>query len=104
VPDLQEYGSPLITPDSRLEELDKYHRVIDALQQLPPRRRAVMAFHYDGATHAEIAAALGIEPATVRSTYREAKADLAEILARAGLEHRLMNASWMRRGALLAVS
>ena len=80
VSDLQEYGNPLITSDSRLKELDEYRGVIAALQRLPPRRRAVMAFYYDGATTGEIATALGIDPATVRSTYRNAKRDLAQIL------------------------
>jgi RNA polymerase sigma-70 factor (ECF subfamily) len=43
------------------------------------RQREVLAWTYDGATPADIASELGVEPATVRSTLRNARAVLQRI-------------------------
>jgi RNA polymerase sigma-70 factor (ECF subfamily) len=48
------------------------------------RQRQILAWTYDGATPAEIAAELGMHPATVRSTLRNARAALRRLRAEGG--------------------
>jgi RNA polymerase sigma factor (sigma-70 family) len=72
-------GSPLIAPDTQLEELEQRHTVLTLLDQLPPRQRQVMAWTYDGATPTEIAEALQITPDAVRSNLHKARTTLRRI-------------------------
>ncbi|MGW6507263.1 sigma-70 family RNA polymerase sigma factor [Streptomyces niveus] len=55
-------------------------RVLDALAQLPPTQRQVMAWTQDGFTYAEISRELGIEIAAVRQNHRRARMRLKQIL------------------------
>lgn len=48
------------------------------------KQREVLAWTYDGATPVEIAAELGMNPATVRSTLRNARAALRRLRAAGG--------------------
>jgi RNA polymerase sigma-70 factor (ECF subfamily) len=53
-----------------------------ALEQLPPEERAVLAAtHYEGLTHEEAAAGLGIPVGTVKSRSHRAYRRLAELLS-----------------------
>lgn len=55
--------------------------VRQAVQQLAPRRRACVVLHHlSGLDTDEVAAVLGITPATVRSHLRHAHVDLRELL------------------------
>ncbi|MFE6885862.1 RNA polymerase sigma factor [Streptomyces sp. NPDC057702] len=69
-------GSPL--GEVVLEEQER--RVLAALDTLPPRQRVVMAWHRDGFSHAEIAAALDMTPETVRKNVSRARARLKPLL------------------------
>lgn len=70
-------GRVLINPGADLEEFERNHEFLHWLTRLEgPKQRMVMAWTYDGATPAEIAAALEMDPATVRSTIRNARAKL----------------------------
>jgi RNA polymerase sigma factor (sigma-70 family) len=59
-------------------EIENRHTFLTMLRGLPPSQREVMAWTYDGYQPTEIAALLGKEPATVRSTLRDARAALKE--------------------------
>jgi RNA polymerase sigma factor (sigma-70 family) len=48
------------------------------------RQREVLVWTYDGATPAEIAEELGMKPATVRSTLRNARVQLRRLRAEGG--------------------
>ncbi|WP_170231224.1 RNA polymerase sigma factor [Pseudonocardia kunmingensis] len=75
---------PLLSTDTDFDELEEHFEVVRLLERLPLRRRQVMACVYDGASYDEIAEALGMTPATVRSTHRYAKLDLARLLGENG--------------------
>jgi RNA polymerase sigma factor (sigma-70 family) len=72
-------GSPLLAPDTALDEFEQRHTILALLGQLPPRQRQVMAWTYDGATPTDIAEALQISPDTVRSNLYKARTTLREI-------------------------
>lgn len=59
---------------------DTQQRVVDALQQLAPGRRTVMAWLLDGFDSAEIAQMLAMTPAAVRQNICRARKDLIAIL------------------------
>jgi RNA polymerase sigma-70 factor (ECF subfamily) len=68
-------------PDSLLsadeaDEIENRHAFLGMLRDLPLEQRQVMAWTYDGYQPTEIAALLGKNPATVRSTLRTARAAL----------------------------
>jgi RNA polymerase sigma factor (sigma-70 family) len=84
VPDIELTDHPLISADTDFAELEEYFEVVRLLRRLPLRRRQVMACIYDGASYDEIAEALQMTPATVRSTHRYAKLDLARLLGESG--------------------
>jgi RNA polymerase sigma factor (sigma-70 family) len=84
VANIEKTAHPLISPDTDLQELEEHFEVIRLLKRLPLRRRQVMACIYDGASYEEIAEALEMTPATVRSTHRYAKLDLAKLLMESG--------------------
>lgn len=71
-------GAPLLAPDTGVDELEQRHTVLALLDHLPPRQRQVMAWTYDGATPAEIAAALQISPDAVRSNLHKARTSLRD--------------------------
>jgi RNA polymerase sigma-70 factor (ECF subfamily) len=77
VNDLERIGAPLIASDTKLEEFEQVDQLLYWLKQLHgPRQREVLVWTYDGAKPAEIAAELGMTPAAVRSTLRDARANL----------------------------
>lgn len=60
----------------RIAAVDEHSRVVALLARLPGMQRSVMAYHIDGLTTAEIADALGLGAATVRSHLRHAREKL----------------------------
>lgn len=78
-------GSPLLTPGLDVENFEADHEFLRWLVRLGGRtQRQVLVWTYDGATPAEIATALGMCPATVRSTLRSARAALRKLRAEGG--------------------
>lgn len=73
---LDAVGSPLLTPNADLEDLEHRHTILALLDTLPVRQRQVLAWIYDGATPAEIAEALQISAENVRSHLRHARTTL----------------------------
>lgn len=86
MPDPELSGSPLIVPDTDLEQLEAKEELLFWLSRLPGKERQVLAWTYDGATSAEIAAELGMKVVTVRSTLRNARARLRRLRTEGG-EH-----------------
>jgi RNA polymerase sigma-70 factor (ECF subfamily) len=67
---------------SRLEDIDRTRRIDAALQALPERQRvALVLFHYEGASQAEIAAAMDISEEAVESLLARARRALRTSLA-----------------------
>lgn len=66
----------------RVPELfDRPDLLADALAKLPARQRAALVLrYYDGLSEAEIAAALGCRPGTVKSTTSRALAELRKVI------------------------
>lgn len=59
----------LAGPEDRLVVAEEHREVLEAVKQLPDRQREVLVLRYwSGLSEAEIAAALGISPGTVKST------------------------------------
>lgn len=73
-PDPPESGILLSVGESA--EIEARHTFIALVRSLPARQAQVMAWTYDGYQPTEIAALLGLEPATVRSALRAARATL----------------------------
>jgi RNA polymerase sigma factor (sigma-70 family) len=64
---------------------DRFRRVLDALDALPQADRDVLLLHaWDELSHADIAAALGVEIGTVKSRLSRARARLRELLEPSG--------------------
>jgi RNA polymerase sigma factor (sigma-70 family) len=84
VADIELTDHPLLSTDTDFDALEEHFEVVRLLERLPLRRRQVMACILDGAPYDEIAEALGMTPATVRSTHRYAKLDLARLLEENG--------------------
>ena len=83
--DLAQVGSPLVAPNIDIENLESKHEFLGWLARLNgDKQREILAWTYDGATPAEIAAALDMDPATVRSTLRNARAVLRQLRAEGG--------------------
>jgi RNA polymerase sigma factor (sigma-70 family) len=77
-------GSPLVAAGIDVEYFESRYEFLRWLALLGGgRQREVLAWAYDGATPAEIAAELGMDPATVRSTLRNARATLRRLRAEA---------------------
>ena len=66
-------GSPLLKPDTDLEDFEHRHTILALLDTLPMRQRQVLAWTYDGATPADIAEALQLSTDNVRSHLRHAR-------------------------------
>jgi RNA polymerase sigma factor (sigma-70 family) len=80
--DLEQVGSPLVAPNIDIEDLESKHEFLRWLARLNGgKQREVLAWTYDGATPAEIAEVLDMDPATVRSTLRNARAVLRRLRA-----------------------
>jgi RNA polymerase sigma factor (sigma-70 family) len=78
-------GSPLLAPGLDVENFEVRHEFLRWLTRLgSDRQRQILAWTYDGATPAEIAAELGMRPATVRSTLRNARAALRRLRTEGG--------------------
>jgi RNA polymerase sigma-70 factor (ECF subfamily) len=67
--------SPLLSAEESAE-IENRHTFLALVRTLPLSQRQVMAWTYDGYQPTEIAALLGKDPATVRSTLRDARAAL----------------------------
>lgn len=73
--------SPAPSPLELAIHRDASARIASALAQLPPRYRVpITMYHFDGLSHAQVAAALGERPATVRSLVARARQRLAILL------------------------
>lgn len=74
---------PESTPTPSPEQSVIEHEVVwNAIRELPPRQRAVIALrYYEGLSEAEIGEALGIRPGTVKSQSAAAMAHLRHALA-----------------------
>lgn len=84
-----EVGAATAADRCGIDDFLGHHLTRTALEQLPERQREVFAHDFIGYfTVAEIAEALGIEPATVRSNLRFAKARLRTWWAEHGEELR----------------
>jgi RNA polymerase sigma-70 factor (ECF subfamily) len=69
-------------PDEHAEAVEVAERVHDAVQLLPPgQREAVLAFYWQGLSHAEAALELGIRPGAVKARLHQARQSLAHTLA-----------------------
>jgi RNA polymerase sigma factor (sigma-70 family) len=80
LPDDRPDGAP--GPEEQAEAADLADRVRRAVASLAPgQRQAVLAFYWQGLTHAEAAAELGISPGAVKARLHEARAALAPRLA-----------------------
>lgn len=80
LPEERPDGAP--GPEERAEAADLASRVRRAVAALAPgQRQAVLAFYWQGLTHAEAAAELGISPGAVKARLHEARAALAGRLA-----------------------
>jgi RNA polymerase sigma-70 factor (ECF subfamily) len=78
-------GSPLVAASLDLEYFEANHEFLRWLARLgSSKQRKVLAWTYDGATPAEIAVELDMDPATVRSTLRNARAALRRLRAADG--------------------
>lgn len=78
-------GSPLLASDVDVENFEASHELLRWLAQIKSdKQRQILAWTYDGATPAEIAAELGMKPATVRSTLRNVRAALRQLRAEGG--------------------
>jgi RNA polymerase sigma factor (sigma-70 family) len=82
--DLELAVSPLLAPGLDVETFEANHEALRWLGRLNGKQREILAWTYDGATPAEIAVELGMDPATVRSTLRNARAALRRLRAEGG--------------------
>lgn len=83
--DPEQAGSPLISSNIDMENFESEHEFLRWLALLNgDKQREVLAWTYDGATPAEIASELDMDPATVRSTLRNARTALRRLRAEGG--------------------
>ena len=71
--------SPLLRAAADIEEFENLHTVLRLIDDLPPRQRQILAWTYDGASDAEIAAVLYMSREAVRSSRRKARAALRHL-------------------------
>lgn len=70
-------------PDRRAEAYELHDGLADALASLAPKRRAAVVLrYYADLPEAEIAAALGVRPGTVKSMLHRSLAQLREVVER----------------------
>jgi RNA polymerase sigma factor (sigma-70 family) len=78
----EEWPDSRPAPDEQIEAAELARDVRRAVQRLAPgQRRAVLAFYWQGLTHAEAALELGISPGAVKSRLHQGRAALAPELA-----------------------
>jgi len=78
-------GSPLVAVGIDVEYFESNHEFLRWLARLDgSKQREILAWTYDGATPAEIAMELGMDPATVRSTLRNARVALRRLRTAGG--------------------
>jgi RNA polymerase sigma factor (sigma-70 family) len=75
------YGTKRIDGTEAYRELEGHEELVEAMSHLGERQRQVIAFHYGGFAPEEIAGAMGMRPATVRSTLHQARKKLKSVLA-----------------------
>jgi RNA polymerase sigma-70 factor (ECF subfamily) len=79
--------NPLIAPNADLEQVDELAELTYWLRKLKgEKQRAVLAWSFDGATPAETAAELDMDPSSVRSTLYQARRALRDLRAAEGGE------------------
>ena len=72
-----QFPDNLLTPETQLERAERLQALAEAVVDLPPAYRAVVALRYDaGLNYEEVATALGLPLNTVRTHLRRAKAVL----------------------------
>ena len=78
---LADTALPVVSAESAVLSAEQRRSVLRALRQLPPRQREVLVLRfYLDLSEAEIAAAMGIGPSTVRSTAHRALGALGRML------------------------
>lgn len=77
------WGSNTCIAEADFELSERAKWVYEAIRELPPRQREVIACHYDGFETGEIAEILGISHGAVRSNLSYARANLKKILQNA---------------------
>lgn len=78
----EDWPDPGPSPAARAEAAELARHVQRAVTALAPgQRQAVLAFYWQGLTHAEVAAELGIRPNAVKARLHQARAALAPRLA-----------------------
>jgi len=78
----EDWPDPELGPAEQAEAAELARRVNRAIQTLAPgQREAVLAFYWQGLTHAEAAIELGIKPNAVKARLHQARAALAPQLA-----------------------
>jgi RNA polymerase sigma factor (sigma-70 family) len=71
-----------VGPDEQAEAAELAKRVRDAVRQLPVgQREAVLAFYWQGLSHAETAIELGIRPGAVKARLHQARENLTHSLS-----------------------
>ncbi len=76
-----QFPDNLPTPETQIEAAERLQALAEAVADLPPAYRAVIALRYDaGLSYEEVAAALGLPLNTVRTHLRRAKAVLRQKL------------------------
>lgn len=69
-------------PEDQAEAAELAHRVLDAVRELPlGQREAVLAFYWQGLSHAEAARELGIRPGAVKARLHQARENLTQTLS-----------------------
>ena len=73
-------------PSEQSASRERARLVQEALEEMPPKVRAVVVLHdYEGMSHADIAEALDEAPATIRKRYSRGLSLLGELLRERGL-------------------
>ena len=76
-----QFPDNLPTPETQIEAAERLQALAEAVTNLPPAYRAVIALRYDASmSYEEVAAALGLPLNTVRTHLRRAKAVLRQKL------------------------
>lgn len=90
-PVLEVFSDPDLGPEAQLEQAESLQALAEAVAQLPPAYRAVIALRYDAElSYQEIAQALDLPVNTVRTHLRRAKANLKQYLSNPERENSLL--------------
>jgi RNA polymerase sigma-70 factor (ECF subfamily) len=89
-PALEAFSDPEPGPEDQLEQAESLQALAEAVAQLPPAYRAVIALRYDAElSYQEIAEALNLPVNTVRTYLRRAKVNLKQHLSNPERENSL---------------